>query len=153
MSRRPQADPWLEHGDEGQAPERQALDPVRIERILVQAALEHHSVTYRQVLSMFGQRLGSGTVSHLCRILGLIDAARTARGEPHLACLVVRAADRQPGVGYFGANDPLDEAGRVRLVAERQEQVFAWAADFKLSCAGRSRTGHFPDRSVPAHDR
>ena len=146
-------DPWTDHGDEGPQPERQVLDPARVERILVQAASEGHSVTYRQVLDMFGHRLGSGTVGHLCRVLGMIDDARTARGEPHLACLVVKAADRQPGVGYFGANDPLDPAGRIALVAERQQAVFAWAAGLSPSCARRSRTDRSRDRSVPAYDR
>ena len=146
-------DPWTDHGDEGPKPERQVLDPARVERILVQAASEGHSVTYRQMLDMFGHRLGSGTVGHLCRVLGVIDAARTARGEPHLACLVVKAADRQPGVGYFGANDPLDADSRIALVVERQRAVFAWAAGLKSSCAGRLRTDHPLDRSVPAHDR
>jgi hypothetical protein len=109
-------------------PERADIDPERLERILVQAAREGRSVTYRQVLGMFGWRLGSGTVGHLCRVLGVVDRARAASGLPELACLVVRASDGQPGAGYFAADDPQATDARAALVARRQEQAFAWAA-------------------------
>ncbi|WP_159718797.1 ribose-phosphate pyrophosphokinase [Geminicoccus flavidas] len=108
-------------------PERTVIDPERLERILVQAAREGRPVSYRQVLDMFGQRLGSGTVGHLCRVLGVVDRARAEHGLPELACLVVRASDGQPGAGYFAAGDPQDPDARAALVARRQEQAFAWA--------------------------
>jgi hypothetical protein len=132
---------------------RTPVDPERLERILEQAAREGHAVTYRQVLDMFGHRLGSGTVGNLCRVLGVVDGARAARGLPELACLVVRASDGQPGAGYFAAGDPQDPDARVALVAGRQQAAFAWAAGLSASSAGRSRTRPARDRSAPGNDR
>ncbi|HEX2529562.1 MAG TPA: hypothetical protein VHL31_25110 [Geminicoccus sp.] len=147
----PQA--WPSWPDNEQRAERIAIDPARLERILVQAAVERHAVSYRQVLDMFGHRLGSGTVGNLCRILGAIDRARQEAGLPELACLVVREADRQPGAGYFSADDPQDPDARTALVAKRQAAAFAWAAGLNPSSAGRSRTRPSPGRSVPGHGR
>lgn len=143
----------FERDEQEPVPLRQALDPARLERILVAAACEGHAVSYRQVLDLFGQRVGSGTVGHLCRMLGVVDRGRAALGLPELACLVVRAADRQPGAGYFSADDPQDAAARRALVAIRQAAAFAWAAGLSPSCAGRSRTGPAPGRSAPEGDR
>ena len=139
--------------DEEPRPERSVLDPERLERILVQAAIEGRPVSYRQVLDMFGHRLGSGTVGNLCRVLGVVDRSRAACGLPELACLVVREADRQPGAGYFSAEDPQDAAARAELVAARQQAAFTWAAGLSASCAARSRTHPAPDHCVPGRAR
>ncbi|WP_084506732.1 hypothetical protein [Geminicoccus roseus] len=139
--------------DRGARPERMALDPERLERILVAAAGEGRSVTYRQVLDMFGHRVGSGTVGHLCRVLGVVDRARAARGLPELACLVVRSTDGMPGAGYFAAEDPAGAEARALLVTRRQQAAFAWAAGLSPSCAGRSRTRPARDRSAPGDGR
>jgi hypothetical protein len=132
---------------------RTPVDPERLERILEQAALEGHAVTYRQVLDMFGHRLGSGTVGNLCRVLGVVDRARAARGLPELACLVVRSSDGQPGAGYFAAGDPQDPDARAALVAERQQAAFAWATGLSPSSAERSRTRPARDCSAPGSGR
>jgi hypothetical protein len=121
---------------------RTPVDPERLERILEQAALEGHAVTYRQVLDMFGHRLGSGTVGNLCRVLGVVDRARAARGLPELACLVVRSSDGQPGAGYFAAGDPQDPDARA-----------AGATGLSPSSAERSRTRPARDRSAPGSGR
>jgi hypothetical protein len=139
--------------DQGPRPERTVLDPERLERILIAAAGEGHSVTYRQVLDMFGHRVGSGTVGHLCRVLGVIDRARAARGLPELACLVVRSTDGMPGAGYFISEDPQGAEARALLVTQRQQAAFAWAADLSPSCAGRSRRSPARDRSAPGDGR
>ena len=103
------------------------IDLARLERVLVQAAREGHAVTYGSVLYLFGLKVGSGTVGHLCRLLGTIDRERALRGEPELACLVVKQSDGEPGVGYFAIGDPIGEESRRRLVRERQERAYAWA--------------------------
>ena len=95
-------------------PARTPIDPERLERILIEAAREGRPVSYRQVLDLFGHRVGSGSVGNLCRVLGVVDRARAVRGIPELACLVVRAADGQPGAGYFSSEDTQDGQARVR---------------------------------------
>jgi hypothetical protein len=112
------------------------VDLDRLERVLIQSAVEGRPVTYGQVLAFFGWKVTQVTVGALCRDLGRIEARRHGEGWPDLACLVVRKSDRLPGEGYFNS---LRSAGRYagpsvgaaaeRLVASRQARAQAWARE------------------------
>ena len=53
------------------------------------------------MLAHFGIRITPRRVFALCRDLGVVCERNRARGEPELAVLVVRKADRLPGEGFF----------------------------------------------------
>jgi hypothetical protein len=77
------------------------LDIERLEALLVAAAGERRTLTYGEVLAQFGLRSTPRRIYALCRDLGVVCARNRARGEPELAVLVVRRADRLPGEGFF----------------------------------------------------
>ena len=81
----------------------------------------------------------------LCAMLGEIDRAGAARGEPELAVLVVRASDGLPGQGWWvsgGARDhdytgPWEGPEAAALIRSVQAEVFAyWQSE---SGTGRRR--------------
>jgi hypothetical protein len=79
------------------------VDLDRLERVLIQAALERRPLTYGQLLAYFGWKVTRITVSALCRDLGKLKERRAPEGRPELACLVVRRSDGLPGEGYFAS--------------------------------------------------
>ena len=112
------------------------VDLDRLERVLIQAAIEARPVTYGQVLAFFGWRVTQVTVGALCRDLGRIEERRRGEGWPDLACLVVRKSDRLPGEGYFTslrANGifagPSLGPEAERFVTARQALARAWARE------------------------
>ena len=117
------------------------VDLDRLERVLIQAALEERSVTYGQVLAFFGWKVTQITVGALCRDLGRIDERRAAEGWPDLACLVVRKSDGLPGAGYFTSiRDAGEYAGpsigppAVAFVRARQARAAHWARAREGAC-------------------
>lgn len=110
------------------------VDLDRLERVLIQAALEERPVTYGQVLAFFGWKVTQITVGALCRDLGRIDERRAGEGWPDLACLVVRKSDGLPGEGYFTSiRDSGAYAGpsigppAVAFIRARQSRATHWA--------------------------
>ena len=110
------------------------VDLDRLERVLVQAALEERPVTYGQLLAFFGWKVTLITVGALCRDLGRIDQRRAGEGWPDLACLVVRKSDGLPGEGYFtSVRDAGEYAGpsvgppAVAFIRARQLRATRWA--------------------------
>jgi hypothetical protein len=110
------------------------VDLDRLERVLIQAALERRPVTYGQVLGYFGWKVTRVTVSALCRDLGRIEARHREEGWPDLACLVVRKSDGLPGEGYFGSlraeaayAGPSVGPAAATLIKARQALAHAWA--------------------------
>lgn len=110
------------------------VDLDRLERVLIQAALEERPVTYGQVLAFFGWKVTQITVGALCRDLGRIDQRRAGEGWPDLACLVVRKSDGLPGEGYFtSVRDAGEYAGpsigppAVAFIHARQSRAAGWA--------------------------
>ena len=77
----------------------------------------------------------------LCRDLGAVCERNRARGEPELAVLVVRKADRLPGEGFFhslwrdGAYDgPATGPAAAAFIRRETERVFAhWAGSSAAS--------------------
>ncbi|MEQ1828745.1 MAG: hypothetical protein ABL921_22470 [Pirellula sp.] len=48
-----------------------------------------------------GHRFTRPKMRELCKLLGVVDAAASEKGEPALAALVVRSSDRLPGDGWW----------------------------------------------------
>ena len=70
----------------------------------------------------------------LCAVLGDVDAAAEARGEPELAVLVVRQSDGLPGQGWWvaggarsrGYEGPWEGPAAKRFIAGVQAETFAF---------------------------
>ena len=111
------------------------VDVDRLEALLVSAARARQTLTYSQVLAHFGIRITPRRVFALCRDLGAVCERNRARGEPELAVLVVRKADRLPGEGFFhsfwrdGVYDgPATGPAAAAFIRGETERVFAhWA--------------------------
>jgi hypothetical protein len=86
---------------QGRASRRSLVDIDGLERLLIEAARARRSLTYAEVLAHFGLRITPRRVFALCRDLGDVCERNRMRGEPELAVLVVRKADRLPGEGFF----------------------------------------------------
>jgi hypothetical protein len=111
------------------------VDIDALEALLIEAAQARRSLTYAEVLAHFGIRITPRRVFALCRDLGEVCARNRARGEPELAVLVVRKADRLPGEGFFHGywRDGVYDGPCTGTVAEafiraETERVFAFFA-------------------------
>ena len=111
------------------------VDVDRLEALLIEAARARRSLTYAQVLAHFGLRITPRRVYAVCRDLGAVCERNRARGEPDLAVLVVRKADRLPGEGFFhslwrdGAYDgPATGPVAAAFIRLETERVFAYWA-------------------------
>jgi hypothetical protein len=109
------------------------VDVDRLEALLVSAARARKSLTYAEVLAHFGLRITPRRVFALCRDLGAVCERNRARGEPELAVLVVRKADRLPGEGFFhslwrdGVYDGPATGPKAQAFIRREtERVFAY---------------------------
>ena len=71
------------------------------EAFLQAAARAEESVSYKEMIEALGFPFSRPLALQLCRVLTEIDARAEARGEPGLAVLVVRQADRIPGQGWW----------------------------------------------------
>ena len=118
---------------------RAFLDIDRLEALLIEAARARRTLSYGEVLARFGKRVAPRHVYALCRDLGEVCARNRARGEPELAVLVVRKADRLPGEGFFrdawrdGSYDgPATGPQAQAFIAEETRKVF----DFFTSRGG-----------------
>lgn len=90
--------PFLDDGPDGA---NRIGDVDGIAAILRQAAREGRSVSYSEMLLNLGFRFTRPKMRALCKTLDAIDSAAAMRGEPALACLVVREGDRLPGQGWW----------------------------------------------------
>ena len=105
---------------------RSTLDPDRLERVLIDTAANGRIVSYRQLLAVFGRRVGPNNVRALMQVLAEVCRRSAARAEPELACIVVREADGLPGEGYFrGTPGEFDRMRRASMVAAAQARAFA----------------------------
>ena len=107
-------------------------DPEEVRTHLVAAAAAGQSITYSELLNRLGHDFSRPKMRQLCKVLGAIDEAAAARGEPELAVLVVRQSDGLPGQGWWvagGASDH-DYAGcwegpeAKRLIERLQARAF-----------------------------
>ena len=108
-------------------------DLPEITALLHAAARAGHDLSYSEMLLALGYRFSRPKMRTLCRLLDAIDAAGRAAGEPELAVLVVREADRLPGQGWWaGRRDaPPDWTGPAAraFVIARQRAAIDWWRD------------------------
>jgi hypothetical protein len=111
------------------------VDIDALEALLIDAARGRRSMTYAEVLAHFGIRITPRRVYALCRDLGAVSERNRARGEPELAILVVRKADRLPGEGFFhgywrdGVYDgPSTGPPAAAFIRAETERVFSFFA-------------------------
>jgi hypothetical protein len=83
-------------------------DPEEVRAHLVAAARAGVALSYGELLQRLGYAFSRPKMRALCAVLTAVDENASARGEPELAVLVVRASDRIPGQGWWvsgGASD------------------------------------------------
>jgi hypothetical protein len=76
-------------------------DPDEVRAILVASAKAGEPISYSEVLELLGHHVTRPKMRALCKVLGFVDDAGEARGEPELAVLVVRQSDGLPGQGWW----------------------------------------------------
>jgi hypothetical protein len=109
-------------------------DPDEVRAHLVAAAKAGIALTYSELLERLGYAFSRPKMRQLCAMLGEIDRAAAARGEPELAVLVVRQSDGLPGQGWWvggGARGrfyegPWEGPEAARFIAGVQAETFAW---------------------------
>jgi hypothetical protein len=126
------------------------VDVDALEALLIEAAHRRRTMTYAEVLAHFGIHITPRRVYALCRDLGEVCARNRARGEPELAVLVVRKADRLPGEGFFHTcwrdgvyEGPSTGAPAHAFIRAETERLFAFFAERRASAAS-----HAPTQSV-----
>lgn len=119
-------------------------DPAEVRAHLVAAARAGVALSYGELLEHLGYRFSRPKMRALCALLGEIDRAAEARGEPELAVLVVRASDGIPGQGWWvgGGGSSRGYQGlwqgpeAARFIASVQGETFAyWQSDNGTSAA------------------
>ena len=92
------------------------------------------ALSYGELLEHLGYRFTRPKMRALCAMLGEIDCAAEAVGEPELAVLVVRASDGIPGQGWWvaggarrrGYEGPWEGPAAGRFIAAVQAETFAY---------------------------
>ena len=127
--------PFLDDGpfpDDGSDGAGRLADVRGIAAILQQAAREGRAMSYSEILMTLGFRFTRPRMRALCKTLDAVDTQAGQRGEPALACLVVRESDRLPGQGWWvggtalllGYDGPWEGAAAARFIREQQQAVF-----------------------------
>ena len=108
-------------------------DPEEVRLHLVAAARAGISLSYGALLEQLGYRFSRPKMRALCAMLGAIDEAGAARGEPELAVLVVRQSAGLPGKGWWvgtvharGYAGPWEGPEARRFIDSVQSETFAW---------------------------
>jgi hypothetical protein len=109
-------------------------DPREVRAHLVAAAQAGVALSYGELLEQLGYSFSRPKMRQLCKILGAVDEAAAARGEPELAVLVVRQADGLPGQGWWvaggarsrGYEGPWEGPEAKRFIARVQQETFAF---------------------------
>ena len=143
-------------------------DPEEVRAHLVAAAKAGTALSYSELLERLGYPFSRPKMRALCAVLGEVDHAAAARGEPELAVLVVRASDGLPGQGWWverarrapgttadvrgtsapaqgGARDhdysgPWEGPQAAALIRAVQAETFAyWQSDNGTKRGGRAR--------------
>jgi hypothetical protein len=109
-------------------------DPAEVRAHLVAAARAGHALTYSELLERLGFSFSRPKMRALCAVLGEVDSAAEARGEPELAVLVVRQSDGLPGQGWWvagggrsrGYAGPWEGPPAKALIEAVQSETFAF---------------------------
>ena len=110
-------------------------DPDEVRAILVASAQAGEPITYSEMLNALGHDFSRPKMRALCKVLGHVDEAGAARGEPELAVLVVRQSDGLPGQGWWvegarahGHTGLWEGPAAARLIRTLQRQAFDYWA-------------------------
>ncbi len=87
--------------DENPASRKALMDVDAIEILLRDAARQGVTYSYSELLLLLGISFTRPKMRSLCKVLDAIDLRGIAKGEPELACLVVREGDNLPGQGWW----------------------------------------------------
>ena len=109
-------------------------DPEEVRAHLVAAARAGVALTYSELLERLGYAFSRPKMRQLCAVLGTVDDAAEARGEPELAVLVVRQSDGIPGQGWWvaggarsrGYAGPWEGPEATRFIRAVQSETFAY---------------------------
>ena len=109
-------------------------DPDEVRAHLVAAARAGAALGYGELLEHLGFAFSRPKMRQLCALLGTVDEAAAARGEPELAVLVVRRSDGLPGQGWWvagggrqrGYQGPWQGPEAARFIAAVQAETFAF---------------------------
>ena len=109
-------------------------EPEEVRAHLVAAAQAGVALTYAELLERLGYAFSRPKMRALCAILGTVDEAAAARGEPELAVLVVRQSDGIPGQGWWvaggarahGYEGPWEGPEAKSFIASVQAETFRW---------------------------
>jgi len=109
-------------------------DPEEVRAHLVAAAQAGVALSYAELLERLGYAFSRPKMRALCAILGAVDEAAEARGEPELAVLVVRQSDGIPGQGWWvegggrsrGYAGPWEGDEAARFIRGVQAETFAF---------------------------
>jgi hypothetical protein len=114
--------------------------PEEIRLHLIAAAKAGTALSYGELLEQLGYRFSRPKMRQLCVLLGDVDAAAEALGEPELAVLVVRQSDGLPGQGWWvagggrsrGYEGPWEGPDAARFIASVQAETFAYWRTHRL---------------------
>jgi hypothetical protein len=112
---------------------------------LIAAARAGVALSYGELLEHLGYRFSRPKMRALCVMLGDIDRAGAARGEPELAVLVVRQSDGLPGQGWWVERTAAAQGGgaaayagpwegpeAARFIRQVQGETFAfWQSNYE----------------------
>jgi len=124
------------------------FDPDEVRAHLIAAARAGVALSYGELLEHLGYSFSRPKMRALCALLGEVDRAAAARGEPELAVLVVRASDGLPGQGWWvagggrerGYEGPWEGPEAARFIAAVQAETFAfWQSGNGTEAAGGRR--------------
>lgn len=109
-------------------------DPDEVRAYLVAAAEAGVALTYSELLERLGYSFSRPKMRQLCAVLGSVDEAAEALGEPELAVLVVRQSDGIPGQGWWvaggarsrGYEGPWEGPEASRFIRSVQAETFAY---------------------------
>ena len=106
-------------------------DPDEVRAILVASAKAGEPISYSEVLELLGHHFTRPKMRALCKVLGFVDDAGEARGEPELAVLVVRQSDGLPGQGWWvegsrthGHDGPWEGPKAKKLIRKLHKAAF-----------------------------
>ena len=100
---------------ENPAARKALMDVDAIEALLHDAARQQVTYSYSELLLLLGVSFTRPKMRSLCKVLDTIDLRSSAKGEPELACLVVREGDNLPGQGWW--------LGRTDFVGEYESHA------------------------------
>lgn len=96
---------------------------------LIETAQEQERITYKELANRVDMPVNTYTLTTLLgELLCDINEDEQAKKRPMLSVLVVRSADRLPGIGIF---DCATYLGRLKSDTTEEEELVFWAREKK----------------------